>query len=77
MVAAARAVTPTDLPTSTTSPVRRLHRQNRRHRFLHRRVGRSIAGTPEAKPVISTTTEILRRQPDGGWVHILDDPFFG
>ncbi|MFD9684726.1 heme-binding protein [Kitasatospora sp. NPDC059146] len=28
------------------------------------------------EPVISTTTEILRRQPDGGWVHIVDDPFF-
>jgi uncharacterized protein (TIGR02246 family) len=35
------------------------------------------AATPEAKPVTSTTTEILRRQPDGGWLHILDDPFFG
>jgi ketosteroid isomerase-like protein len=33
--------------------------------------------TPDAKPIIYTTTEILRRQPDGGWVHILDDPFFG
>jgi uncharacterized protein (TIGR02246 family) len=33
--------------------------------------------TPHADPVISTTTEILRRQPDGGWLHILDDPFFG
>jgi uncharacterized protein (TIGR02246 family) len=28
------------------------------------------------EPVISTTTEILRRQPDGGWVHVVDDPFF-
>jgi uncharacterized protein (TIGR02246 family) len=28
------------------------------------------------EPVISTTTEILRRQPDGGWAHVLDDPFF-
>ena len=35
------------------------------------------AATPDAKPVISTTTQILRRQPDGGWVHIVDDPFFG
>jgi len=34
-------------------------------------------GTPDAKPVISTTTEILRRQPHGGWLHILDDPFVG
>jgi ketosteroid isomerase-like protein len=33
--------------------------------------------TPDAKPVISTTTEMMRRQPDGGWLHILDDPFFG
>lgn len=33
--------------------------------------------TPEAKPVTSTTTEILRRQPNGGWLRILDDPFFG
>ncbi|MFE0389700.1 hypothetical protein ACFW1F_37430 [Streptomyces bungoensis] len=28
------------------------------------------------EPVISTTTEILRRQPDGGWAHVVDDPFF-
>jgi uncharacterized protein (TIGR02246 family) len=35
------------------------------------------AATPEGKPVTSTTTQILRRQPDGGWLHILDDPFFG
>ncbi|XUL93951.1 SgcJ/EcaC family oxidoreductase [Streptomyces galilaeus] len=28
------------------------------------------------EPVISATTEILRRQPDGGWVHVVDDPFF-
>ncbi|KOU53105.1 hypothetical protein [Streptomyces sp. WM6378] len=28
-------------------------------------------------PVVSTTTEILRRQPDGGWAHLMDDPFFG
>jgi uncharacterized protein (TIGR02246 family) len=33
--------------------------------------------TPDAKPVTSTTTEILRRQPGGGWARILDDPFFG
>jgi ketosteroid isomerase-like protein len=33
--------------------------------------------TPDAKPVTSTTTQILRRQPDGGWIHILDDRFFG
>ncbi|MEU6672320.1 nuclear transport factor 2 family protein [Streptomyces sp. NPDC046727] len=37
-------------------------------------VTRTGAG-PE--PVISTTTEILRRRPDGGWVHVVDDPFFG
>ncbi|MFD3309565.1 nuclear transport factor 2 family protein [Streptomyces sp. NPDC058656] len=28
------------------------------------------------EPVVSTTTEILRRQPGGGWVHVVDDPFF-
>ncbi|WP_405973140.1 DUF4440 domain-containing protein [Streptomyces sp. NBC_00988] len=28
------------------------------------------------EPVLSTTTEILRRRPDGGWVHAVDDPFF-
>jgi ketosteroid isomerase-like protein len=33
--------------------------------------------TPDGNPVISMTTEILRRQPDGGWVHVVDDPFFG
>lgn len=27
-------------------------------------------------PVVSTTTEIFRRQPDGGWAHVVDDPFF-
>jgi ketosteroid isomerase-like protein len=32
---------------------------------------------PNGTPVISTTTEILRRQPNGGWVHVVDDPFFG
>ncbi|MFI9761409.1 nuclear transport factor 2 family protein [Streptomyces sp. NPDC051963] len=30
--------------------------------------------TPE--PVVSNTTEILRRHPEGGWVHVVDDPFF-
>ncbi|XES00324.1 SgcJ/EcaC family oxidoreductase [Streptomyces sp. S1D4-11] len=29
------------------------------------------------EPVVTTTTEILRRQPGGGWVHVVDDPFFG
>ncbi|MFJ3308419.1 SgcJ/EcaC family oxidoreductase [Streptomyces sp. NPDC086549] len=33
-----------------------------------------IGAGPE--PVVSTTTEILRRQPGGGWVHVVDDPFF-
>jgi uncharacterized protein (TIGR02246 family) len=33
--------------------------------------------TPDGNPVISTATEILRRNPDGGWVHVVDDPFFG
>ncbi|MET8956936.1 YybH family protein [Streptomyces sp. NPDC004393] len=28
------------------------------------------------EPVVSTTTEILRRRPDGGWVHVVDAPFF-
>jgi len=35
------------------------------------------AATPDAKPIISTITQILRRQPDGGWLHVLDDSFFG
>jgi uncharacterized protein (TIGR02246 family) len=35
------------------------------------------SATPNGTPVISITTEILRRQPDGGWVHVIDDPFFG
>lgn len=30
--------------------------------------------TPQA--VVSHTSEIRRRQPDGGWVHVVDDPFF-
>ncbi|MEU8924346.1 hypothetical protein AB0D10_25965 [Kitasatospora sp. NPDC048545] len=30
----------------------------------------------DPEPVISATTEILRRRPDGGWVHVVDDPFF-
>ncbi|MGV9270067.1 nuclear transport factor 2 family protein [Kitasatospora sp. NPDC003701] len=29
------------------------------------------------EPVVSTTTEVLRRRPDGGWAHVVDDPFFG
>ncbi|MFE2251844.1 nuclear transport factor 2 family protein [Streptomyces lavendulae] len=29
------------------------------------------------EPVVSTTTEVLRRQPHGGWAHVVDDPFFG
>jgi uncharacterized protein (TIGR02246 family) len=33
--------------------------------------------TPDVNPVTSTTTELLRRQADGGWVHVVDDPFFG
>ncbi|MFC0843867.1 nuclear transport factor 2 family protein [Streptomyces noboritoensis] len=28
------------------------------------------------EPVVSTTTEVLRRQPDGGWAYVVDDPFF-
>jgi ketosteroid isomerase-like protein len=32
---------------------------------------------PESEPVIATSTEILRRQPDGGWRYLIDDPFFG
>jgi uncharacterized protein (TIGR02246 family) len=28
------------------------------------------------EPVVTNTSEILRRQPDGGWVHVVDDPFF-
>lgn len=28
------------------------------------------------EPVISTTAGILRRQPDGGWLRAVDDPFF-
>jgi uncharacterized protein (TIGR02246 family) len=28
------------------------------------------------EPVITNTSEILRRQPDGGWLHVVDDPFF-
>jgi hypothetical protein len=32
--------------------------------------------TPDGSPVCSTTTEILRRQADGGWAHVVDDPFF-
>ncbi|QDY75321.1 nuclear transport factor 2 family protein [Streptomyces qinzhouensis] len=31
----------------------------------------------DPEPVISTTTEVLRRGPDGGWVHVVDDRFFG
>ncbi|MFJ3307450.1 SgcJ/EcaC family oxidoreductase [Streptomyces sp. NPDC086549] len=31
---------------------------------------------PTPEPVVSNTSEILRRQPDGGWVHVVDDPFF-
>ena len=33
----------------------------------------SPVGSP---PVISDTTEVLRRQPDGTWAYVVDDPFF-
>jgi ketosteroid isomerase-like protein len=33
--------------------------------------------TPDGSPLVTTTTEILRRQPDGRWLHVVDDPFFG
>jgi uncharacterized protein (TIGR02246 family) len=35
------------------------------------------SATPNGTPVVTTTTEILRRQPNGGWAHVVDDPFFG
>lgn len=36
----------------------------------------TLTGTgPE--PVISATTEVFRRRPDGGWAYVVDDPFFG
>jgi uncharacterized protein (TIGR02246 family) len=33
--------------------------------------------TPDAQPITYTVTQILRRQPDGGWLHFCDDSFFG
>ncbi|WP_028925063.1 DUF4440 domain-containing protein [Pseudonocardia acaciae] len=29
------------------------------------------------EPLETTTTEVLRRQPDGRWRYVIDDPFFG
>ncbi|MFD8793553.1 YybH family protein, partial [Streptomyces vinaceus] len=27
-------------------------------------------------PLTTDTTEVVRRQPDGSWAHVIDDPFF-
>jgi len=36
-----------------------------------------IGTTPDRSAITTHTTEILRRQPDGRWAYVLDDPFFG
>ncbi|MEV0298313.1 nuclear transport factor 2 family protein [Nocardia sp. NPDC050710] len=32
---------------------------------------------PNGDVLTTTTTEVLRRQPDGRWLYVVDDPFFG
>lgn len=32
--------------------------------------------TPDGSPLVTTTTEIARRQGDGRWLYVFDDPFF-
>ncbi|MFI8992305.1 nuclear transport factor 2 family protein [Streptomyces antimycoticus] len=32
--------------------------------------------SPDGSPLITTTTEVARRQPGGRWLYVLDDPFF-
>ena len=31
---------------------------------------------PEGEVLSTTTTEVVRRQPDGRWLYVVDDPFF-
>jgi ketosteroid isomerase-like protein len=31
---------------------------------------------PDSKLLATTTTEVARRQPDGRWLYVVDDPFF-
>lgn len=31
----------------------------------------------DGSPVSTDTTEVARRQPDGSWAYVIDDPFFG
>jgi len=36
-----------------------------------------VGATPDGSSVTTHTTEVLRRQPDGRWTYVIDDPFFG
>ena len=36
-----------------------------------------VGATPDGSSVTTHTTEVLRRQPDGRWTYLIDDPFFG
>ena len=36
-----------------------------------------VGATPDGSSVTTHTTEVLRRQPDGHWTYLIDDPFFG
>ncbi|MGV9546033.1 DUF4440 domain-containing protein [Nocardia beijingensis] len=35
-----------------------------------------FGATPDGAPLVTTTTEIARKQADGRWLYVLDDPFF-
>ena len=35
-----------------------------------------VGATPDGSSVTTHTTEVLRRQPDGRWTYVIDDPFF-
>jgi len=37
----------------------------------------TVGGAPDGSSVTTHTTEVLRRQPDGRWTYLIDDPFFG
>nr|WP_223184105.1 SgcJ/EcaC family oxidoreductase [Streptomyces sp. CBMA291] len=36
----------------------------------------ATVSAPGAAPVTQPTTEVIRRQPDGRWLYVFDDPFF-
>ncbi|MFX0574445.1 nuclear transport factor 2 family protein [Nocardia nepalensis] len=35
-----------------------------------------LGATPDGSPLVTTTAEVVRRQSDGRWLYVIDDPFF-